>query len=642
MTCQPGYQRDARGACHPTCSLGALDCGEHGSCQDIDGISSCVCQRGYAGTSCRACGDGYQDNDEDGVCLATCALQPADICGKHGRCDDALGYATCVCEPGYQGDACERCAQGYQDTDGDGVCEQTCLLYASTCSAHSACDDSTGHTRCVCEEGYDGTRCDVCASGYQDDNADQLCQPSCALISSTCSASEICVDVGKPAVCTSYPASCAQALAFGAQDGIVDLFVDNDPAKPWEAFCVEMNSPSPKTYLPLRQTSGLSNRFQLVDQDGLIAQSEYWMVRVDPLTLEVLVQDTTGARTAYYRQMSTETVPYGALEACTGGSSSDVMARGRIDLTHTPFQITEPFAGHGSCPNALAVDNGQVRALEVQSTSTVEGACAGIGSLALRERFGETCGGTTLQSADVTRDVSRALTLAYLAPVPSIRDYPKTCLELELGSPSASDGTHTLYLDGDPSRPWLVDCEGMQGLASDYISQLKNPNVRHEDPREYIEISAQDSDSNLIEDGGNNTYPVSRETRYSKLRFDPRLFEVDVLDTTFATWTTIDPNGSQTPQRYGHVAACSSLACTGSYPGRAKLDLRGTPLRFEDTFLERVGCQPVMTTNSASNQVIELLTDDTVGEVAPARAGCGARQLPYYSDGRFYLRLAPL
>ena len=642
MACQPGYQRHASGICNPTCELGLLDCGAYGACQDEGGASECACLPGYSGELCRDCDAGYQDRDNNGSCLPSCESQPIEICGDHGRCDDEAGHVVCACEPGYEGDSCERCARDFQDNDGDGVCEQGCALGASMCSSRSTCDDSSGRARCVCDEGYGGARCDACAPGYQDHDGDHVCQRSCDGFSSTCTMDEICVDLGKPAVCTSYPASCAQAYALGAEDGIVDLFVDNDPAKPWEAFCVEMNSPSPKAYLPLRKTSGSSNRFQLVDQDGLVAQSEYWMVRVDPITMEVLILDTAGARTSYYREMTTTSVPYGVAMACTGGGSNAVKATGRIDLTHTPFQITAPFAGYGECPSSLAVDGGQARSIEVWSASAMEGSCAGVGPLAFRERFGEACDGATSVNADEAKDTSRALQLVYQTPAPSLRDYPKTCLELELAKPNVSDGIHTLYLDGDPGRPWSAVCEGMQGSPSDYISQLKNPNVRQDGPRAYISLTAQDVDSNLIEDGGNNTHPVSRETRYTKVRFDPRLFEVDVLDTTYSTWVLHDPGAVPDAQAYGHVSACSGVVCTGNHPGRAKLDLRGTPFRFEDTFLERVSCNSALVTSSAAFQVIELESNDVAGEVAPERAGCRGRQHPYYSDDRFYLRLGPL
>ncbi|MDH5493462.1 MAG: hypothetical protein OEY14_16025 [Myxococcales bacterium] len=121
------------------------------------------------------CAAGLQDNDGDGECLPDCLRAdglPSIACGN-GSCDSSSGTAVCLCDDGYAGTQCDACAAGYQDSDGDGVCELGCGATgadALDCGPGGACaaDASTGVRGCVCDEGYElGTgTCDACARGY--------------------------------------------------------------------------------------------------------------------------------------------------------------------------------------------------------------------------------------------------------------------------------------------------------------------------------------------------------------------------------------------------------------------------------------------------------------------------------------------
>lgn len=51
----------------------------------------------------------------------------------------------------------EDCAWGYQDHDDDGVCLPDCTSSALSCPAHAACTDATGTAVCACVSGYVGT-----------------------------------------------------------------------------------------------------------------------------------------------------------------------------------------------------------------------------------------------------------------------------------------------------------------------------------------------------------------------------------------------------------------------------------------------------------------------------------------------------
>src|SRR5690606_32587819 len=149
-----------------------------GVCDDSSGTARCACTTGHTGLRCDTCAEGFQDNDGDGVCSLDCTL--ANLPCVHGACDDASGTALCACETGYAGTLCDACADGYQDNDEDGICTPNCALADLAC-VHGACDDATGTALCVCETGYTGALCDACADGYQDNDEDGICKPDCAL-----------------------------------------------------------------------------------------------------------------------------------------------------------------------------------------------------------------------------------------------------------------------------------------------------------------------------------------------------------------------------------------------------------------------------------------------------------------------------
>ncbi len=82
---------------------------------------TCQCRTGYAGVACQLCAEGYQDNNGDGTCVPGCPLTPCDAVG--GACDDTSGTATCTCNEGWAGEACDTCDQpDYTDPDRTGLC----------------------------------------------------------------------------------------------------------------------------------------------------------------------------------------------------------------------------------------------------------------------------------------------------------------------------------------------------------------------------------------------------------------------------------------------------------------------------------------------------------------------------------------
>jgi len=57
------------------------------------------------------CDMGTQDNDDNGICSASCTTNTCD----YGTCDDSSGTATCDCDEGWAGETCDACAIGWRE-----------------------------------------------------------------------------------------------------------------------------------------------------------------------------------------------------------------------------------------------------------------------------------------------------------------------------------------------------------------------------------------------------------------------------------------------------------------------------------------------------------------------------------------------
>ena len=190
-SCDAGYQdNDDDFVCEPDCASADLQC-DNGSCSDSSGVAQCECDNAYTGELCDQCAEGYQDNDSDGSCKPACG-EESTLCGDHGECDDASGSQVCACDEGYQGSRCQNCMTGYQDNDEDGVCALSCS--SLDCGANQSCDDSDGSAACECVEGYTGDDCLSCAAGYQDNDYDGICLVDCATANLDCVVNSSCDD----------------------------------------------------------------------------------------------------------------------------------------------------------------------------------------------------------------------------------------------------------------------------------------------------------------------------------------------------------------------------------------------------------------------------------------------------------------
>lgn len=170
-TCETGW-RTIRGDGGVTCRALPIDCrsnpcGRGGECRSAGEVDWCDCDVGYAGRYCTRCADGFQDNDGDLECEPGCRLAALRCPGRR-ECSDLSGEAECVCIEGYAGESCDTCAPGYRAT-GTGGCLPTCALAELDCGAHGACSDLDGPPRCVCDVGYAGEGCAECAGTHRDD-----------------------------------------------------------------------------------------------------------------------------------------------------------------------------------------------------------------------------------------------------------------------------------------------------------------------------------------------------------------------------------------------------------------------------------------------------------------------------------------
>jgi Clostripain family/EGF-like domain len=95
-------------------------------------------------------------------------------CGIHGECVESNGNASCACEEGYDFETlCVECATGYQDNDSDGTCLPSCAMLNFDCSNNGSCVDASGVAVCDCDEGFtdDGSgNCIISTAGDSCDN----------------------------------------------------------------------------------------------------------------------------------------------------------------------------------------------------------------------------------------------------------------------------------------------------------------------------------------------------------------------------------------------------------------------------------------------------------------------------------------
>ncbi|XP_061099693.1 laminin subunit alpha-4 [Conger conger] len=152
----------------------------------------CMCQEGYAGHYCERCAPGYYGNP----------MIVGDSCKKcdcNGNSDPNLIINECHNKTGHclkcwdntAGANCEKCAPGFY---GDAISAKNCRECRCNKCGTMSCDDRTGV--CHCKPGVTGPLCDQCEEGYSGFSSCRGCrrcecsmaslQPICHYLTQSC------------------------------------------------------------------------------------------------------------------------------------------------------------------------------------------------------------------------------------------------------------------------------------------------------------------------------------------------------------------------------------------------------------------------------------------------------------------------
>ncbi len=145
-----------------------------------------------------------------------------EVCTNRQECITTSAGPTCVCTEGFVGSECSTCASGYEQVDDR--CELIpidCAVAPEVCGLHGVCVDTSGDDECACEPLYEGRLCDVCQSGFQDKDADGVCRPTCAEAMLDCESPSRCSDESGTAICecpVGYTGDDCSRCALGYRD----------------------------------------------------------------------------------------------------------------------------------------------------------------------------------------------------------------------------------------------------------------------------------------------------------------------------------------------------------------------------------------------------------------------------------------
>ena len=159
-SCYPGYHQ-VMGACVLDTSCEPATCSFAGTCSADGGMASCACNAGYTGSACDSCAAGFvRDSGHACVAIPTCA---ANQCGSNGACVVSGAQTLCTCATGWAGLACDTCYPGYHSAAADGgtACVLDTQCEADTCLMHGSCQADGGTVTCTCDPGYSGNNCET-------------------------------------------------------------------------------------------------------------------------------------------------------------------------------------------------------------------------------------------------------------------------------------------------------------------------------------------------------------------------------------------------------------------------------------------------------------------------------------------------
>jgi len=216
-----------------------VSCGIHGTCVPTGTAASCVCDTGWTGDACDTCDTGFVLVGDQ--CQVPGVCEP-DSCTGNGTCDDTTGAVVCTCDAGYAGATCADCDAGYVAIGGSCVVEVTCE--PTSCNSHGTCDDSTNAIVCTCDAGWAGEFCDSCDAGYVQTGDDCVLASTCQ--ADSCNMHGTCDDTTGSIVCTCDTGYVGPTCAE-CGNGFVD-FNDEcvlNPGDPEAPTSVTLQDPTP-------------------------------------------------------------------------------------------------------------------------------------------------------------------------------------------------------------------------------------------------------------------------------------------------------------------------------------------------------------------------------------------------------------
>jgi hypothetical protein len=165
-----------------------------------------------------------------------------------------------------------------------------------------------------------------------------------------------------------FPKTCAEAKVgiAAVHDGEHILYIDGDEQKPWSAYCVDMDTASPKEYLTLLNAGqGTWSMYGAGGRSpGTDVRTVFDKVRIDPLTLKVDPSDITFSTSTgslmHLGLTEITAMPLGVAMTCGAFG-----ATASVDFTGTVFDVLDgQFSTAGDDVNAQGYaglwPNGQV------------------------------------------------------------------------------------------------------------------------------------------------------------------------------------------------------------------------------------------------------------------------------------------
>ncbi|KAL1456196.1 hypothetical protein WDU94_000943, partial [Cyamophila willieti] len=179
--CARGYYGDSLLGTVGDCKQ--CPCPNQGPCMQLadDSVVCLECPRGYGGSRCDLCSDGYYGKAEPGgklVCLPCECNGNVDV-NAVGNCNTTTGECIkCIYNTG--GQQCDSCLPGFYGeplAPSKGDCKP-CLCYTpgtlETENFTPVCEQLTG--QCACKPHVVGTNCDQCEVGHFNIRSGQGCQ----------------------------------------------------------------------------------------------------------------------------------------------------------------------------------------------------------------------------------------------------------------------------------------------------------------------------------------------------------------------------------------------------------------------------------------------------------------------------------